>query len=106
MTLETDHHDDRRWGLRQLQRRVSAAHNVHEFVVNNLYNQLPRLKAFEHFLPEGTLLHIRDKLLDDLVVNVGLKQRHADFLEAVLHVLLSQFSLTANVLEDAFQLLI
>ncbi|HNQ15649.1 MAG TPA: hypothetical protein PKM58_08800 [Pyrinomonadaceae bacterium] len=74
--------------------------------MNDLYNQLSGLKAVENLLAEGTLLHVRDELLDDLVVNVGLEQRAADFLEAVLHVLLGQFSLTANVLEDAFQLLI
>ena len=73
--------------------------------MNDLDDLLARLDAVEHFLAQRLLLDIRDKLLDNLVVNVGLEQRPPDLLEAVLHVLLGQFSLTANILEGGFQAL-
>jgi len=103
LTLQPHHHDEGRSVLCESQGFIRAAHGPHERVVNNLDDLLARLDALEHFLPERLLLDVRDELLDNLIVNVGLEQRPADFLEAVLHVFLGQFSLTANILEGGFQ---
>ena len=53
--------------------------------------------------PTAFSLNVVDKFLDHLEVDVGFQQRHADFLQRFVDVLLGERALSAQVLECALQ---
>jgi hypothetical protein len=71
--------------------------------MHDLDDLLRRSERRHHFLADGFRLDAVNKLLHDLEVNVGLKQRHADFFERFLDVFLGKRALSAQVLERPLQ---
>ena len=56
-----------------------AAQDLDQLFVNDLDYLLGGRKRVEHFLAHGLFLDVLDELFDNLEVDVGFQQRHADF---------------------------
>ena len=78
--------------------------HLDHFVADDLDDLLRRGERGEHFLAHSLFPDGFDELLDDLEVDVGFEQRHANFAQSGFHVLGGELSLAAQVLEDALQL--
>ena len=63
-----------------------AAQDLDQLLVNDLDDLLGGRKRAEHFLAHGLDFDVLDELFDDLEVDVGFEQRHADFAQGALHV--------------------
>ena len=61
-------------------------------------------KRGEHFLAHGLFLDVFDELFDDLEIDVGFEQRHADFPQGGLHVFGRELAFAAQIFEDPLQL--
>ena len=83
---------------------VCAAERLDHFVADDLDDLLRGRKRGEHFLAHGFFLDVLDELLDDAEMDVGLEQRHADLAQGGLHVFGAEFAFTAQVFEDALEL--
>ncbi len=97
-TLQADHHDDDGPVL-EVEARVFAAEQLNELIVDDLDHLLTGREALEHVGPERLLAHAVHELLDDLEIDVGLKQGQPHFAQPVLDVFLIQPGLTAQVAE-------
>ncbi len=82
--------------------RVLAQH-LHHLVAHNLDDLLARRKRRQHFLPDGLGLDLINQLLDDLEVDVGLKQRQPNLPQRLLDILLGKRGLPAQSLECALK---
>jgi len=60
-------------------------------------------RAGHDLLANRLLANVVDQFLDDLEVDIGLKQRQADFTQGFGDVLLAQFALAAEILECTLQ---
>ena len=65
---------------------VVLAHEVCELFVDDFDDLLGGSEAFQDLLPDGPFADGLDKVLDDLVVDVGFQQSHFDFPHGVLDV--------------------
>ena len=54
-------------------------------------------------MPTALLRTLLDELLDDLEVDISLKERQADLAQGILDVLLGHHPLAAELLEDRFK---
>ena len=79
-------------------------HQGDQFVVNDLDHLLARGQALQDLGSDSTLPDLFYEILDDLEVDVGLKQGKPHFAERLLDVLLGHDTLTAELLENLFQL--
>ena len=93
------HHGGRLRGELQLGRVF--AEDVDQFVANDLDDLLGGRKRGHHFLAERLLADVLDQFLDDLEVDVGFQQRHADFFQRFADVFFGQRALSAQVLKGA-----
>ena len=69
---------------------VSLPSIVDQFVAHDLDHLLGRRKRGHHFLPYRLGPNVVDQLFDDFEVDVGLKQRHADFFQRLADILFRQ----------------
>ncbi len=60
-------------------------------------------EALEHLVIDGAITHLVDERLDDLEVDVGFEQRHADFPQGHFHRLRRQAHLSPEVGEDVLE---
>src|ERR1019366_875792 len=98
-TLQARHQDDG-GGLRsELELGGVFAEDGYEFAMNDLDDLLGRRERGHDFRAEGLLANVLDEFLDDVEVNVGFEQGHADFFERVADVLFGQGALSAEVFE-------
>ena len=81
-----------------------AAEDLDQLVADDLDDLLGGRKRGEHFLAHGLFLDVFDELLDNLEIDVGLEQRHADFAQGGFHVFGREFAFAAQVFEDPLQL--
>src|SRR5690606_9051415 len=102
--LEPHQQDHRRRGRRELERRTAPAQQGDQLVVNDLHDLLARRDGPEHALAERTLLHPRQEVPRELVVDVGLQQDTADLPEPVLDHGLREHAALAEPAEYAVQL--
>jgi hypothetical protein len=65
--------------------------------VHRLHDLLARRDALQHLLSERPLAHVRDEILDDLEVDVGLEQREADLTHRTRDRLLVELAAAAEV---------
>ena len=95
-TLQTRHQDDGRCTRTALDLQFGslAAHQVCQFVVNDLHHQLTRLHSSEHIHTHRLLLHRIRELLSHLKVHVGIKQCTTHVLQRLSNVDLRNLSLT------------
>jgi hypothetical protein len=107
-TLQADQHEDR-WGrasegdLRRV--GIVAAKHLHQFVVHDADDMLRGRQALQHFLPQRTLLHVIDELLDQLEIHIGFEQRLAHLAHGVRDVFFSDFALAPQAVKDRVETL-
>ena len=98
-------HQDHGGRLRgKLQLGGVLAQEVDQLVAHDLDDLLGGRERGHHFLAHRLLANVVDQFLDDLEVDVGFEQRHADFAQRLADVLFGQLALPAQVLEGALQL--
>ena len=101
--LQADDHPHRR-RARGEQRLGVLAEQQRQLVAHNLDDLLVGRKLQQHFGAEGFFANVREQFVDHADVDVAFEQRFADAVERFVHVLLREFSLAAQVLENALQL--
>ena len=102
VALQAAHHNDGLAFVFQAQiLRLIAAHELGQLLVDDLDHLLGGGQAFHDLLPHGPLGHLIAEILGDLVVDIGLQQRHAHFPHGGLDVLLVQLALAAQLFENA-----
>ena len=84
---------------------TAPAEQLHQLVVDDLDDLLPRGERLEDVLADGLGADALDKRLDDLEVDVGLEERHAHLAERLLDILLRQPAVTPEPVEDRGQTL-
>ena len=72
--------------------------------MENLDDLLTGRDRPDDVLAEGLVLDLRDKILRDLKMNVGLEQRHAHLAHRVADVRLGERTVAAQVLENILKL--
>ena len=80
-----------------------AAEDVDELVADDFDDLLGGREGGEDFLAHGLRLDGLDELLDDLEVDVGLQQRHADLAQRRLDVGFAQRAAAAQAVEHPCQ---
>jgi hypothetical protein len=71
--------------------------------VDDLDDLLARLQALQDLLAERALPHLRDELLDDLEVDVGLEERETDLAHRTRDRVVVELSASAQVAESALE---
>src|SRR5690606_17180137 len=97
--LQADEHDDGR-GLRPEVEATWLTKRLHELVMHNLDHLLARRQAAHDFLPDGALANTADEVLDDLEVDVGLKQGQTNLTHSEVYVSFRQFAALLQVVEN------
>ena len=82
-----------------------AAQDLDQFFVNDLDHLLRRGERVQHLLAYRLLLDVFYKLFDNLEVDVGFEERHADFAQSGLHVFGRKLPFAAQVFEDPLELI-
>ncbi len=85
---------------------VRAAHQLGQFLVDDLDDLLGGGQAFHDLLPMARSETCATEVLGDFVVDVRFQQRHADFAHGSLDVRLGQFALAAQFFEYAIQAIV
>ena len=100
-TLKTSDQND--GGLTfQIDFRLFATHQLGQLVVDDLHHHLTRLHRGQNLLTQGLLFDLVGDFLGNLVADIGVEQRAADFLHGVGHVDFSDISLSFKDFERAF----
>ena len=102
--LEARHQDDRRRPGREREIPRGAAHQLGELVGDDLDHLLARVELADHVGAERFLLDRVRERLDDLEVDVGLKQRETDLTHCRRDVVLGQRAATADVIQGRLEL--
>ena len=76
--LKAHHHDDRGAVVGESQLGGAAAHEVRQFLVDDLYHLLSGSQAVQHVSAHRPLRYGGHEFLDHLVAHVGLQQRQTD----------------------------
>ncbi len=85
-TLQADHHQRAGRLLDPGQRRILAAQDAHQLLVDDLDHLLGWGEAAEDILPLGPFGHGGGKRLDHLEIDVGLEEGYPDLLEGLVDV--------------------
>ena len=101
-TLQTRHQDDRRFAA-QVDFGGFAAHQLRQFVVDNLHHQLAGLDGGQHVLSHGLCLDGISKVFGHLVVDVGVEQGFAYVLQGFGYIDFGDFAFTFQYLERPFE---
>ena len=101
--LQARHHDDRRRLRAHVDAALRAAHERREFLIDNLDDDLRRRQRLEDFLADCAFLDRLDEVLDDLEIDIGFEERHADFPHRLVDIVLRQLAMTAQLLERLLQ---
>jgi hypothetical protein len=84
--------------------RTLQAHQPDQLVVNDLYDLLVRIKALPNFLSFGLCSDRLDKVLRNLVVDIGFEQCHPYLAKRRIHMLGGQAPLATQVFQRFLQL--
>ena len=88
--LQAAEHEDRRLAVLEVERVVHGPHQIDELAVHDADELLRRVERLEHLRADGLLGHAVEKLVDDVIGDVGLEQCGADPGEPLPHVRLGQ----------------
>ena len=83
---------------------VALAEQLHELVVHQFDDLLPRRDASQDVAARRALLHLRREVARDPEVDVRLQQRETHLAQCLVDVLLGEPSLAADAIEDRGQL--
>ena len=108
--LQAHEHDDignavddaRRLG-REIDACVLIAHEAAQLFVDDLDDLLRRCQAVEHLFAHGTLGDLLHKVLDDLIADICLQQRHAHFPHRCLDIAFRQLAVGFQLFEHLIQ---
>ena len=103
--LEADDHDDGGRLVGKTKPGGVGAEDLHQLVADDLDDLLRGRQGLEHFLAHGFLADPLDELLDYLEVDVGFEQSDTDLPQSNIHVLCREFAFSAQVLENALELI-
>jgi hypothetical protein len=78
--------------------------NFDQLFIDDLDDLLGGGQRGEHFLAHGLHLDGLDELFDNLEIDVGFQERHANFAQGAFHILGRKFAFAAQVFEDPLQL--
>ena len=102
--LQPGHQNDgRRLGGEVEARRVFAKQSD-QLVAHNLDHLLGGRECGEHFGPHGLFANVLDQVADNLEVNVGFEQSHANLAQGFGDVFFSERALAAKAFEHTLQL--
>ena len=101
--LQADEHHDARQLRGDVELLVLSAHQLAQLLVDDLDDHLRRGERFEHVRARGLLRDVLYKVLDDLVADVRLQQRHAHLAHRVLHIGGGQAAFAAQLFESRIQ---
>ena len=101
--LQAAHHDDAGRLGRELDPGVFVAHEIAQFLVDDLDDLLCRCQTAEHFFPDCTFGNLFDKILDDLVADIRFQQSHANFPHGFLDITFSQLAVGFQLFEHLIQ---
>lgn len=79
-----------------------AAHQLSQFVMYNLNQQLSRLYGRQNLLTHGFFLYTVGETFGDLIVNVGIEQRTSYFLKRFRYIDFGNFTFTLQYFKRAF----
>ena len=102
--LQAGEQDRRRRSRRERDLRRAGAHQLGQLLVHDLHDLLAGRQALLHVLRRGALAHLRDELLDDVEVDVGLEQREPDLAHRARDRLVVERPAALEVAERALQL--
>ena len=97
--LQADEHDDVGDTVAKDELALGGAEHLGELVEHDLDDVLCRRQRLHDLGGHAALLGLGDKLLDDLKVNVGLEQRHADVAHGRGDIGLGQLALAAQTVK-------
>jgi hypothetical protein len=80
-----------------------AAEKLHKLLVDYLNNLLSRGEALEDVRGKTLLLDGGHELLDDLEVDIGLKQRQTHFSQCFVYILFRKLALAPKLFENVSQ---
>ena len=101
--LQARHQNDRGRLRGEFEARRVFAQQLDQLVAHNLDDLLGGRERGQHFGAHGLGADVLDQVADDVEVDVGLEQRHADFAQGFGDVFFGQRALAAEVLEGALQ---
>ena len=85
------------------QSALGVAEQRQHLVAHDAHDLLAGAEALEDLRIDGPVAHLVDERLDDLEVDVGFEQRHADFPQGDFHRLRRQAHLSPEVGEDVLE---
>ncbi len=101
--LQPGHQNDRgRLGC-EVKTRGVFAEQRNQLVAHDLDHLLGGRERGEHFVRHGLRADVLDQVADDVEVDVGLEQSHADFAQSFGNVFFSERALAAKAFEDALE---
>ena len=98
-SLKPHHHDYRRRLRRHIYAALHPAHQLGKLVIDNFYDSLRGCQCLKNFLTYRPLLDAFYKILDNLEINISLKQRHANIAHGLIYIVLGQLSVSAQLFE-------
>ena len=98
-TLQTAHHDDTRRFRRELYPGVGAAHELAQFIMNDVDDLLSGSKAFHNIRAHCSLAYVGYELFNDLIAHVCFKERHLDFSHGFIDSLFIQLAIAPEIFE-------
>ena len=84
-------------------REFGRAEQVGHLVQDDLDDHLPGRQRLHDVGADGLLANLGDELLDDLVVHVGLEQRHANLAHGRVDIGLGEAALAGQIREDRLE---
>ena len=97
--LQTHEHDDIRNAVTKNELALGGAEHLGELVEHDLDDVLRRRQRLHDLGGHAALLGLGNELLDDLKVNVGLEQRHANVAHGRSNIGLGQLTLAAQAVK-------
>ena len=91
-------------GFPKARRESPRAHQRGQLLVHDLHHLLARVESLQDLLAARALPDLRDEVLDDLEVDVGLEQRKADLAHGLRDLLVVEPALAAEVAEGVLEL--
>ena len=103
--LQAEQQDDARRGGRRRQAAARVAEQRQHLVAHDADDLLGRRQALQDVVVDRPIADAIDERLDDLEVDVGLEQRHANLAQRDLDRLLGEAGLAADLAEDVLEAL-